>query len=217
MAKNWLVIPQEQRVDTLGDLNGETREVWIGLHGYGQLVEYFQRHFRELVTVERAFVFPQGTHKFYLQGTKGRVGASWMTKDERVKDIDNQRVFLKAVMQWVREQCPEARIHFVAFSQGVATVMRFLGHEPSPVHSVLAWSGSWPPDLEDRNLATLRKVNFQGWFGSDDEYIGTEKQEEILARYREEYELEPEVGYYEGGHAFDREILTSEIERLERL
>jgi hypothetical protein len=63
----------------------------------------------------------------------------------------------------------------------------------------------------------LREVQFQGWFGDDDAFIGAEKQREILEWYRGEYEWVPEVGCYEGGHAFDKAILKSEIERLERL
>ena len=62
MSKFFLEVPQKQRVDVLGTLNESTTDVWIALHGYGQLVEYFQRHFRSMVTPTRAFVFPQGAH-----------------------------------------------------------------------------------------------------------------------------------------------------------
>lgn len=217
MSTMWLPVAQEQRVDVLGELGVKTREVWIALHGYGQLVAYFQRHFRACVTEQRAFVFPQGQHKFYLNGVSGRVGASWMTKDEREKDIENQRRYLSEVMRFVRKQCPNARFHLVGFSQGVATGMRFLGYSPEAFTSVLAWAGSWPPDLDAKGLNALREVQFQGWFGDNDPFIGAEKQREILEWYRSEYEWVPEVGYYEGGHAFDKAILKSEIERLERL
>ena len=217
MSTQWLPVAQDQRIDLLGELDAATRDVWIALHGYGQLVAFFQRHFRSCVVEGRAFVFPQGQHKFYLNGVSGRVGASWMTKDEREKDIENQRKYLSEVMRWARGQCPQARFHLIGFSQGVATGMRFLGYTPEPFHSLLAWAGSWPPDLDSKSLDALRKLQFQGWFGSDDAFIGTEKQREILQWYKEKYEWVPEVGYYEGGHAFDKAILKSEIERLERL
>jgi len=110
---HWIPVAQEQRVETLGALSDATNHVWVGLHGYGQLVQFFARHFRSLVTEERAFVFPQGPHKFYLNGVHGRVGASWMTKDERLVDIANQRKYLGFVFQWIKQQAPKATIHCV--------------------------------------------------------------------------------------------------------
>jgi hypothetical protein len=34
------------RYYTLGEISSATREVWFVIHGYGQLAEYFIRHFR---------------------------------------------------------------------------------------------------------------------------------------------------------------------------
>ena len=87
MNTHWLEVPQQQRVDVVGTLTAETKELWLGLHGYGQLVQFFSRHFRDLANLHRAFIFPQGPHKFYLEGVHGRVGASWMTKEDRLVDI----------------------------------------------------------------------------------------------------------------------------------
>ncbi|MEY2963492.1 MAG: hypothetical protein RL754_753 [Bacteroidota bacterium] len=216
MAVKWLPVVQEQRVDVLGELVPETKNVWIGLHGYGQLVQFFSRHFRDFVTEDRAFVFPQGPHKFYLNGVSGRVGASWMTKEDRLVDIDNQRVYLEQVRAWVAQQCPMAEIHVVAFSQGVATGMRWLGRNEGSLGAFLAWAGSWPPDLDEKSIAGLKSTRFQGWFGTEDEFIGLEKQEEILRHYREELELVLPYDRYEGGHRFDSAILGREIDRLEK-
>lgn len=216
MALHWLPVEQNQRVDVLGELGPQTKHVWIGLHGYGQLVQFFQRHFRTFVTEERAFVFPQGPHKFYLNGVSGRVGASWMTKDERESDIANQRVYLEQVRLWIAAQAPQASIHIVGFSQGVATGMRYLGYNKGPLGAFLAWAGSWPPDLDENSLEALKSLRFKGWFGTDDEYIGLEKQEGILEHYRTAYGLEFDVERYAGGHSFDSAILGREIEKLEQ-
>ena len=213
---HWIPVVQEQRIDSLGTLSDETKHVWVGLHGYGQLVQFFARHFRSLVSEERAFVFPQGPHKFYLNGVHGRVGASWMTKDERLVDIDNQRKYLGSVFQWIKQQAPKATIHCVGFSQGVATIMRCIGHENVQPHSLLAWAGSWPPDLDEMNRATLEKLRFKACFGTQDEYITTEKQQEMQGYYLEKYNFEPLVSVYEGGHSFDAEKLAQEIATLEK-
>ena len=213
---HWIPVAQEQRVDSLGALSESTKHVWVGLHGYGQLVQFFARHFRSLVTEERAFVFPQGPHKFYLNGVHGRVGASWMTKDQRLVDIANQRIYLGFVFRWIKKQAPKATIHCIGFSQGVATIMRCIGHEDVQPSSLLAWAGSWPPDLDKTNRATLEKLRVKACFGSQDEYITTEKQQEMIGYYLEKYNFEPLVSVYEGGHSFDAEKLAQEIATLEK-
>ena len=213
---HWMPVAQEQRVDSLGTLSDATKHVWVGLHGYGQLVQFFARHFRSLATEERAFVFPQGPHKFYLNGVHGRVGASWMTKDERLVDIANQRLYLGFVFQWIKQQAPKATIHCVAFSQGVATIMRCIGHPDVQPSSILAWAGSWPPDLDETNRAALEELRFKACFGTRDEYITTEKQQEMRGYYLEKYNFEPSVSVYEGGHSFDVEKLAQEIAILEK-
>ena len=213
---HWMPVEQEQRVDTLGIFSEATKHVWIGLHGYGQLVQFFSRHFRPLVTDERAFIFPQGPHKFYLDGVHGRVGASWMTKDERLTDIANQRIYLNTVFRWIENHAPEATIHCIGFSQGVATIMRCIGHEAVRPASLLAWAGSWPPDLDQTNRAALNALTFKARFGMKDPYIDLDKQQEMIAYYQEKYNFEPAVGNYDGGHSFDSEKLARDIAALEK-
>ncbi len=216
MNTHWLEVPQQQRVDVVGTLTAETKELWLGLHGYGQLVQFFSRHFRELANAQRAFVFPQGPHKFYLEGVHGRVGASWMTKEDRLVDIQNQWAYLDQVLSWATAEAPNARIHFVGFSQGVATGMRYLGHGTHAPTSFLAWAGSWPPDLDPGSVEALKATRFKGWFGSDDAFIGVEKQAQIITHYREEFGLEMDWDRYEGGHTFDKVILAEAITQLEQ-
>ena len=216
MRQHWISTEQEQRMDVLGELKPSTKHIWIGLHGYGQLVEFFQRTFRDLATEDRVFVFPQAPHKFYINGVSGRVGASWMTKDERLKDIDNQKKYLTTVINWAHAKAPSTPIHVLAFSQGVATIMRFLGHSPARISTLLAWAGSWPSDASEENIKALSKINFQGWFGDEDEFISRQKQIEIQAHYKDKFELDLAVSLYKGGHKFDKVILKSEIERLEQ-
>lgn len=216
MSTEYLAVPQSQRVDVLGTLSEETTDIWLSLHGYGQLVAFFQRHFRPLVTDSRAFLFPQGQHKFYIQGTEGRVGASWMTKEDRLEDIMNQRTYLNAVCDWAIIQAPNARFHLLGFSQGVATGMRFLGYSNVPFESLLAWAGSWPPDLDENSTIAISGLLMSAWFGTKDPYISLKKKNQRLALYNNDFGLYPEVGTYEGAHSFDSDILAQEISRIEQ-
>ena len=215
MSTHFIEALQKQRIDSLGELNESTTNIWFALHGYGQLVEYFKRHFVPLVQNGRAIILPQGAHKFYLNGTEGRVGASWMTKEDRLTDIDNQRLFLNEAISWAAAKAPNARFHMVGFSQGVATGMRFLGYSCVSFHSLLAWAGSWPPDLDEKSRMVLAQTTMSSWFGTTDPFIGKTKREERITLYKNEFDLRPEVNTYDGGHTFRSDILANEINRLE--
>ena len=55
------------------------------------------------------------------------------------------------------------------------------------------------------------------WFGTEDPFVDESKKLERTNYYKENYDIVPEVGTYEGKHTFDSNILASEIARLEQL
>ena len=65
-------------------------------------------------------------------------------------------------------------------------------------------------------MEALKATRFKGWFGSDDAFIGVEKQVQIITHYREEFGLELDWDRYEGGHTFDKVILAEAITQLEQ-
>jgi predicted esterase len=140
-----------------------------------------------------------------------------MTKEDRLEDITNQRTYLNAVCDWAKFRAPNARFHLLGFSQGVATGMRFLGHSNVPFESLLAWAGSWPPDLDEKSIVTISGLHMSAWFGTKDPYVSQEKKKQRLALYNNYFGLFPEVGTYEGAHSFDSDILAQEISRIEQV
>ena len=78
------------------DLEGK-KQILIALHGYGQLGQYFYRKFNSL-EADFGLVVPEGPHRFYLEGSSGRVGASWMTKEWREQDIQENNSYLKQLI-----------------------------------------------------------------------------------------------------------------------
>ena len=115
-ARWWSAEPVEK---------AERRGTLIVLHGYGQLPEYFIRKFRPLAEAGWHVIAPEGAHRFYLQGTEGRVGASWMTKEARLDDIADQIVFLDALLGQLEEGMASGPRFLLGFSQGVATALRW--------------------------------------------------------------------------------------------
>jgi len=182
----------------------ERRGTLIVLHGYGQLPEYFIRKFRPLAEVGWHVVAPEGAHRFYLQGTEGRVGASWMTKEARLDDIADQTVFLDALLGQIEEDGMSGSRVLLGFSQGVATALRWaaLGERGAGCwDGIIAHSGVIPSDLRslDGSLADAPRLDLI--VGTKDPYI----------QDRDDRFRRAEVAWVEGGgdpnrlrlHTFD--------------
>ncbi|MHC2990275.1 phospholipase/carboxylesterase, partial [Pontibacter sp. HJ8] len=149
MQENKLIVPRTARYYTLGTPSAHTRQLWIVCHGYGQLARYFLRHFAVLDDGATMVVAPEGLSRFYLDGFSGRVGATWMTKEDRLSEIDDQATYLNLLLQELLSQIPaDVRVTVLGFSQGGATVSRWLASGNVPVHRLILWAASFPEDID---------------------------------------------------------------------
>ena len=175
MTEHHLAVTRSARYYQLGELSAYTRRVWFVCHGYGQLAAYFSRHFAFLVEADPRIVIiaPEGLSRFYLSGNGGRVGASWMTRDDRLHEIDDHIGFLDQLSDKILAQCPaDVQVTVLGFSQGTATVSRWLAQARfRPAHLIL-WAGTFPNDLDPtvaRRLLTNLPITVV--IGTEDEYI----------------------------------------------
>ena len=115
-----LSVPRSARCFSQG---GEAAvEGWVVLHGYGQLASRFLRSLESLATPSRLVVAPEGLSRFYLDAGGGKVGASWMTKEDRVREIEDYLAYLDLVRATLMPPVP---LTILGFSQGVATAARW--------------------------------------------------------------------------------------------
>ena len=85
---------------------------------------------------------PLCSHKAPINFTSKEPRSRWSVLDDeedRLTDIENQRLYLNEVCRWVLSEAPNARLHMVGFSQGVATGMRFL--DIQRCHFKACWLG----------------------------------------------------------------------------
>ena len=132
---------------TLNKLTPSTNRIWIIFHGYGMLSRFFIRKFSDLDPEENYIIAPQGLSKFYQDGFSGRVGATWMTKEDRLTEIENQRRYLVEIVTEELEGVSEREIICLGFSQGAATASRFLAHSKLPFNKLVLWAGTFPPEI----------------------------------------------------------------------
>ncbi len=195
-------VPSSLRYRTLQTGDHAKHLVYV-LHGYGQLVEYFSQKFSGIPQDDVLFVFPEGRHRFYLRGTSGRVGASWMTKEWREEDIRLNILSLDILhATMLKEHSPE-KITVIGFSQGGATTARWLANGNVNCDHFVSWASVYPPDLaveEHTNLA--KKSSFV--LGTEDEFFPKADQEVLIADYQSRG---IHIARFEGTHDIDKETL----------
>lgn len=157
VTSHAIAVPRTARYFTLGPTHGFPRELWLVCHGYGQLAARFLRQFAPLDDGTRLVVAPEGLSRFYLDSIPARrndpsprVGASWMTREDREAEIADYVEYLERVATEVRRPLAGAapRLVVLGFSQGTATVSRWLAASEMRVEQLVLWGGSIPPELD---------------------------------------------------------------------
>ncbi|WP_017733171.1 alpha/beta hydrolase [Nafulsella turpanensis] len=199
----------QARYFTLGKLNMQTPAVWLVCHGYGQLASYFIRHFQSLADAGHYVIAPEGLSRFYLEGFSGRVGATWMTKEDRQSDIDNYVRYLSAVYAAATKEHPSRPLHLLGFSQGVATISRWAALSGQAFKELVLWAGVFPPDLPvELSAAGLKDSRISIVYGTEDPYIKEnhlQEQKQVFSKMG----LQPSIISFPGKHEISGEILKT--------
>lgn len=216
IQEHTLEVARTARYATLGPPGRRVRELWFVCHGYRQLARRFVRRFRTLDDGSRLIVAPEGLSRFYLDpgekrhGTDDPVGASWMTREDRLAEIRDYVRYLDALAAHVREglDAPPERTVALGFSQGVHTVSRWVVQGSlEPPDDVILWGAYLPPDLDmeaaSRRLGRARLTLVRG---EADRYADPELREREMRRL-ETRGIEWREVTFPGGHELDPEVL----------
>ncbi|HYG19066.1 MAG TPA: alpha/beta hydrolase [Ohtaekwangia sp.] len=194
------------------------RKVWFVLHGYGQLASYFVRKFSALENKGICIIAPEGLSRFYLQDVntrkqsgKDRVGATWMTKENRQADIDNYVAYLTKIYELEIPPNKDIAITVLGFSQGAATASRWVMDGRIAFDRLILWSGVFPPDLRfspDSNSLRGKETVFV--YGDSDPFVTSDHLAEMEA-LSAKLQINPSRITFHGGHDIDTETLMSLI------
>lgn len=179
------------------------------LHGYGQQAQFFIRKFRSLFD-SLLVVAPEGMHRFYLQGSSGRVGASWMTKEAREDDIADNIHWLNELDVHISNQFKPKRKLLLGFSQGGATAARWYHKGAVQFDAMILWACVFPPDLHpEEEIQHARNQYFA--IGNDDEFYDSDAQDELVKFYLKKGFA---THQFEGKHDIDATTLDSILNEL---
>lgn len=141
-----LEVTKTARYFSTSDEFHSAKDLWVVLHGYGQLASGFLGKFEEWATPERIFIAPEGLHRFYTNAEHSKVGASWMSRESRETDIEDNIRFLDQLVAHLNIS-PSVKVHLLGFSQGAATAVRWFCTSRLGFASLTLWAGSFPPDV----------------------------------------------------------------------
>ena len=206
MQERFIRVPRTARYHVLGD-PATARMVWVLLHGYGQLARFFLNKFEGLED-GLLIAAPEGLSRFYLDAQHQRVGATWMTREDREHEIGDQLSYLDALAASLLDGCPRATgLGVLGFSQGVATACRWTALGKANAQHLVLWGGSMPPDL-DRDLMRQRWGDMRVHLvqGEKDELV-PEQVVSANAAILQRAQVEHSVHHHAGGHALDAVLL----------
>jgi predicted esterase len=195
-------VEKTTRYYTLGDLDSADKLLFV-LHGYGQLPQFFIRKFQTLVEKGYYIVAPEGLHRFYLEGTSGRVGASWMTKEARLDDIEDNVLYLKKLVESFIYDRNFKNVSLLGFSQGGATATRFYAKHFHLFDTCVLWASVFPEDVSFSLIA--KGLNYQFVIGTEDPYFSKENTANLLSEYQKNG---VKTHQFSGGHNIDEKMLN---------
>ncbi len=219
MKKNHISVTKTARYYTLGELNEEIENVWFVCHGYGQLAEYFIKHFQALDDGKTYIIAPEGLSRFYLGEFTGRVGATWLTRDDRELDIKDYMNFFDQLLMPIiaGEKYLKVRFHFLGFSQGATTLCRYLAFKKfARIDSLIMWAGSLPHDVTpELAREVFGKAPIYIVYGDKDEFlehINIQEYEEKVKALGLNYKIIP----FEGKHEMNKDVLIQLKEKTSK-
>lgn len=215
VTEHHLTVKRTARYCTLGDVAAPASDLWIVCHGFAQLARSFLEEFRTIGRPGRLVVAPEALNRFYLNRDGGRagpsapVGATWMTREDRLAEIDDYVRYLDDLHREVIGQVGrDVRVTALGFSQGTATVARWLTHGSAKIDRLILWAGLLPPEIDPAGPARER-------LASSDLHLVRGTRDELLSanQVAEQAERLTRAGIrftmleFDGGHRLDRETL----------
>ncbi len=208
MAQQQVDFGFKARYFKSGEVNEQTEHIWFVLHGYGQLAEYFLRKFRVLESPKTCIIAPEGLSRFYREETSGRVGATWMTKENRLMDIDNYVSYLNAVYRAEISERSTCKITILGFSQGAATASRWVLSNAVRFDRLILWGGIFPPDIDfQKGHQVLAEKEVIEVYGKSDVYLTDDRFKE-MTQLNEKLDLKIKQMEFDGGHDIDERTLS---------
>lgn len=216
IIENFIKTEKLTRYYHLGKIGDRIKTLWIVFHGYGQLAGEFISNFKEIQNDETLIIAPEALNKFYLRGFYGKVGAAWMTTEDRKNEISDYVFTINKIYKEISQSLniADIKINILGFSQGTHTAVRWLDFTETKIDKLLLWSGTFPHDcsyIEKKEYWS--KIKTQIILGDHDRLL-SEKKINSEFEFMSSQKLNYQIINYKGGHSLDSYKLNSIINKL---
>ena len=212
MKKNIIDFSFSAPYFKIGSFSKRTKNLWIIFHGYGQLVEEFSTSFSDIDPEENVLIFPQGLSTFYLKGVDKKIGANWMTAQDRDLDITNYLNYLDQMYEHeAKPHLDQLKLNILGFSQGGHTASRWINHSRVSYNKLILWGSGLAHEINKEHIETAfsKGKNFCV-IGDNDRFISTEQLINATKRYST-IGFDHELIEYHGKHDIYPKVLKQLI------
>jgi len=215
--EHHIQVQRTARYYTIGEPGPATRDVWFVCHGYGQPAADFIREFEILGDPTRVIVAPEALSRHYVPTETGfhsaetKVGASWMTREDRLTEIADYVGYLDALYDEIMGMvnAKSVSVTVLGFSQGGSTANRWVTNGRSHADRLVLWGSFLASDADLNQAATFfRDVKLTIVYGNRDQYA-SEKMIRDYQTLLKEKKIPFELVTFDGGHRMDRGTLKS--------
>jgi len=193
---------------TKGESIETCKYLWIMCHGYGMLAENILSKM-SWANKDHFMVSVEGLSKFYWKGMRQKPVASWMTKKNRLSEIEDFSNFLSAIHTKYKHQIlSDTKIILFGFSQGGTTVWRWLHHANVEFDVFINYAGWVPEDIifTPEQVQTWNSKELYMLYGDNDVYL-TEDRKTALRDVVSKHGLKLNYKMFQGEHRIYSKIL----------
>ena len=210
---NYYITQKIARYSTFGTLGPATKYFWFALHGSKMLCEQMLYKFKAFDPNEHFVVAPEALIRFYEKDFGGPVVASWMTKRDRLEEIEDFSEYLSGLYaSFVAQLPPDCVKLILAFSQGGTTSFRWLHARAVEVDYLIPYACWIPEDIPlSQGKTDLSKVNLLFTYGTEDQFL-TEKRIAMVNAVIAQNNLTVKTLPYKGDHRVSKEQLQNIFE-----
>lgn len=214
IGEEHIKVTRTARYYKLGEISGLTQNVWVVLHGHKQLAGRFIKIFHEFTERGDLVIAPEALLRFYVEGDYGDVGATWMTKEDRESDIADYVNYLDELYEKeinTQKEKFDFKVTALGFSQGAATLSRWLVLGRAKVDKAIFWCGNIANDVDYSKSQTFKSTEIQLVFGSNDPYFPGDYYKTQVTLL-EQNGIKSKVHIFEGEHEISMKLIKEASE-----
>ncbi|MCB0729879.1 MAG: phospholipase [Ignavibacteriae bacterium] len=211
ITENLLTTTKTARYYTLGNTENNIQNIFFVFHGYGQLAKDFIEIFNKLHNENNLIIAPEALNKFYMRGFSGKIGSTWMTKEDRKNEIKDYVNMINNIFDAISKDMnlSKVSINVLGFSQGTHTAVRWLNSSKIKIDKLILWSGTFPHDIDYlANHNYWKNFNTKIVIGNKDKFISKEKLKDEIS-FMNKNQLIFDILEFSGKHEIPEEILRN--------